>query len=94
MAPQVERSLFGFIFRYSKRDQFLIVPLVLASMALYYMTLDLPKRIINEPNRARVFRARIRPRRSAVRIQAARVSRGYTFDCSTVSLEQLGICSR
>jgi len=55
MAPQVERSLFGFIFRYSKRDQFLIVPLVLMSMALYYMTLDLPKRIINEPIQGKSF---------------------------------------
>jgi len=51
----VERNLFGFIFRYSKRDQFLIVPLVLASMAVYYLTLDLPKRIINEPIQGKIF---------------------------------------
>ncbi len=44
----MERSLFGFIIRYSKRDQLLIVPLVVATMLVYYLTLDLPKTIINE----------------------------------------------
>src|SRR6201988_1222228 len=45
---QVERSLFGFIIRYSKRDQLMIVPLVLATMVVYYLSLDLPKTIINQ----------------------------------------------
>src|SRR2546421_4541530 len=44
----LERSLFGFIIRYSKRDQLLIVPLVIASMVVYYLSLDLPKTIINQ----------------------------------------------
>jgi putative ABC transport system ATP-binding protein len=44
----VDRSLFGFIIRYSRRDQLLIVPLVLATMVVYYLSLDLPKTIINE----------------------------------------------
>src|SRR5260221_3361530 len=44
----MDRSLFGFIIRYSKRDQLLIVPLVVASMLVYYLTLDLPKTIINK----------------------------------------------
>src|ERR671939_200231 len=44
----MERSLFGFIIRYSKRDQLLIVPLVVASMVVYYLSLDLPKTIINQ----------------------------------------------
>src|SRR5215470_4783955 len=44
----MERSLFGFILRYSKRDQMLIVPLVIASMVVYYLSLDLPKTIINQ----------------------------------------------
>jgi putative ABC transport system ATP-binding protein len=44
----VERSLFGFILRYSKRDQLLIVPLVLGTMVVYYLSLDLPKTIINK----------------------------------------------
>ena len=45
---RLERSLFGFIIRYSKRDQLTIVPLVLATMVVYYLSLDLPKTIINE----------------------------------------------
>jgi len=44
----VERSLFGFIIRYSKRDQLRIVPFVLLTMVVYYASLDLPKTIINE----------------------------------------------
>jgi putative ABC transport system ATP-binding protein len=44
----VERSLFGFILRYSRRDQLRIVPFVLATMVVYYASLDLPKTIINE----------------------------------------------
>src|SRR3982751_6079944 len=44
----MDRSLFRFIIRYSKRDQLLVVPLVLASMVVYYLSLDLPKTIINQ----------------------------------------------
>jgi putative ABC transport system ATP-binding protein len=44
----VDRSLFRFIIRYSKRDQLLIVPLVIGTMVVYYLSLDLPKTIINE----------------------------------------------
>lgn len=51
----MEHSLFRFILRYSRRDQLLIVPLVVASMLLYYLTLDLPKTIINEPIQGKRF---------------------------------------
>ena len=44
----MDRSLFGFIIRYSKRDQLRIVPFVLLTMVVYYASLDLPKTIINE----------------------------------------------
>src|SRR5215213_2068897 len=44
----MDRSVFGFIIRYSKRDQLLIVPLVVATMVVYYLSLDLPKTIINQ----------------------------------------------
>ncbi|HJV09996.1 MAG TPA: hypothetical protein VJ690_00695, partial [Burkholderiales bacterium] len=44
----MERSLFGFILRHSKRDQLRVVPFVLATMVVYYLSLDLPKTIINE----------------------------------------------
>ena len=51
----MERSLFGFIIRYSKRDQLLIVPLVLASMVVYFLSLDLPKTIINQAIQGKSF---------------------------------------
>jgi putative ABC transport system ATP-binding protein len=51
----VERSLFGFIFKYSKREQLMIVPLVVASMLIYFQMLDLPKAIINEAIQGRRF---------------------------------------
>ena len=44
----MDRSLFGFILRYSKREQLAIVPLVLLTMVVYYFSLDLPKTIINQ----------------------------------------------
>ena len=44
----MEHSLFGFILRYSKREQIAIVPLVVASMVVYFFSLDLPKTIIND----------------------------------------------
>src|SRR5256885_10987923 len=44
----MERSLFRFIIQFSKRDQLLVVPLVLASMVVYYLSVDLPKTIINQ----------------------------------------------
>src|SRR5205085_291113 len=44
----MERSLFRFIIQFSKRDQLLVVPLVVASMVVYYLSLDLPKTIINQ----------------------------------------------
>ena len=51
----MERNLFGFIIRHCKREQLLIVPLVLASMAVYYLSLNLPKTIINEPIQGKSF---------------------------------------
>jgi putative ABC transport system ATP-binding protein len=51
----VERNLFRFIIRYSKRDQLLIVPLVLTSMVVYFLSLDLPKTIINKAIQGKGF---------------------------------------
>ena len=51
----MERGLFGFIFKYSKREQLLIVPLVVLSMLFYYASLDLPKTIINQPIQGKGF---------------------------------------
>ncbi len=51
----MERGLFGFIWRYSKREQLLIVPLVIASMVVLFASLDLPKTIVNEPIQGKRF---------------------------------------
>ncbi len=51
----MQRSLFGFILKYSKREQLLIIPLVVLSMVFYYASLDLPKMIINEPIQGKGF---------------------------------------
>ena len=51
----IDRRLFGFILRYSRRDQLLIAPLVLATMVVYFFSLDLPKTIINEAIQGRSF---------------------------------------
>ena len=51
----MERGLFGFIWRYSKREQLLIVPLVVASMVILFASLDLPKTIVNEPIQGKRF---------------------------------------
>lgn len=51
----MERTLFGFIIRYSKRDQLLIVPFVVASMLFYFLSLDLPKTIINQAIQGKSF---------------------------------------
>src|SRR4051812_9636531 len=53
---RVDRSLFRFILRYSKRDQPLIVPLVVATMVVYYLSLDLPKTIINRAIQGTAFK--------------------------------------
>ena len=44
----MERSLISYIWRYSRRDQFVLVIVTLALFPLLYLTLELPKRIIND----------------------------------------------
>jgi putative ABC transport system ATP-binding protein len=51
----MERSLFGFIVRYSKREQLLIAPLVLVSAVVYFLSLDLPKVIVNQAIQGKSF---------------------------------------
>jgi len=51
----MERSLFKFIFRYSRREQLMIVPLVVSSMLIYFSMLDLPKAIINQAIQGKRF---------------------------------------
>ena len=51
----MERGLFGFILRYSKKEQLLILPLVIVFMVVYFASLDLPKTIVNEPIQGKRF---------------------------------------
>ncbi|WP_226579504.1 ABC transporter ATP-binding protein/permease [Acuticoccus sediminis] len=44
----MERNLFGFIWRYSKRQQIVILALTVCSFPILYMTLELPKWIVND----------------------------------------------
>lgn len=44
----IERSLFAFIWKYSKRDQFILLLVTASLFPLLYLTLELPKRIIND----------------------------------------------
>ncbi|MGB3243016.1 MAG: ABC transporter transmembrane domain-containing protein [Sulfitobacter sp.] len=45
---KIERSLFAFIWKYSRRDQLLLLFVTLTLFPLLYLTLELPKRIIND----------------------------------------------
>ena len=44
----MEKSLFQFIWKYSKRDQFVLVAVTLLTFPILYVSLELPKRIIND----------------------------------------------
>ena len=44
----MERTLFGFIWRYSKRQQIIILAMTVLSFPILYMTLELPKWIVND----------------------------------------------
>ncbi|HEX2136485.1 MAG TPA: ABC transporter transmembrane domain-containing protein [Microvirga sp.] len=51
----MDRSLFRYIWRHSKRDQLIICAVVLASLPYYFASLDLPRRIVNEAIQGRAF---------------------------------------
>src|ERR687883_34205 len=51
----MDKSLFRYIWRHSKRDQLIIFLVVLASLPFYFASLDLPKRIVNEAIQGRSF---------------------------------------
>ena len=44
----MERTIFGFIWKYSRRDQFMLLGLTLVTFPFLYASLELPKRIIND----------------------------------------------
>ncbi|MEJ2014185.1 MAG: hypothetical protein P8X61_00905 [Limibacillus sp.] len=45
---QLETSLFRYIWRNSKKEQIVILAMVLISLPFYYISLDLPKQIVND----------------------------------------------
>lgn len=47
-AEPIERTIFSFIWKFSKRDQLILLLVTLALFPLQYLTLELPKRIIND----------------------------------------------
>ena len=51
----MEKSLFRYIWRHSRRDQLIICAVVLASLPFYFASLDLPRRIVNEAIQGRAF---------------------------------------
>lgn len=53
----MEKSLFRYIWTHSKRDQLIICAVVLASQPFYFLSLDLPRRIVNEAIQGEAFRA-------------------------------------
>ncbi|MEM8577066.1 MAG: ABC transporter transmembrane domain-containing protein [Pseudomonadota bacterium] len=44
----MDRTIFGFIWKHSKRDQLILLAVTLTLFPLLYLTLELPKRIIND----------------------------------------------
>ena len=49
------KSLFRYVWRHSKRDQLTIFAVVLVSLPFYYISLDLPRKIVNEAIQGRAF---------------------------------------
>jgi putative ABC transport system ATP-binding protein len=54
-SPELDQSLFRFVWRHSRRDQITILLIVLASLPLYFLSLDIPKTIVNEAIQGRAF---------------------------------------
>jgi hypothetical protein len=44
----MDRSLFAFIWKYSKREQLVLLAVTFFTFPFLYATLELPKRIIND----------------------------------------------
>lgn len=64
-SDDIERSLFRFIWKHSKRDQLILLAVTMTLFPLLYLTLELPKRIIND----------------AIGSQTATIEKyGFTFD--------------
>jgi putative ABC transport system ATP-binding protein len=51
----MERNLFRYVWQHSRRDQLVILMIVLAGLPFYFWSLDLPKRIVNEAIQGRAY---------------------------------------
>jgi putative ABC transport system ATP-binding protein len=51
----LDQNFFRFVWRFSRRDQLAILAVVLLSLPLYFLSLDLPKTIVNEAIQGRAF---------------------------------------
>lgn len=51
----MDKNLFRYIWRHSRRDQLIVCAVVLASLPFYFLSLDLPRRIVNEAIQGRAF---------------------------------------
>ncbi|WP_442041007.1 ABC transporter transmembrane domain-containing protein [Microvirga sp. 2MCAF35] len=52
----MEKSLFRYIWTHSRRDQLIVCAVVLASLPFYFMSLDLPRQIVNQAIQGEAFR--------------------------------------
>ncbi|WP_395759954.1 ABC transporter transmembrane domain-containing protein [Candidatus Raskinella chloraquaticus] len=53
---EIDPRLFRYIWRYSRRDQLVILVLILLQLPFFFATLELPKRIVNEGIQGGAFR--------------------------------------
>src|SRR5688572_24585012 len=51
----MDLNIFRYTWRYSRREQIWLLIVVLISLPFYFLSLDLPKRIINEPIQGQGF---------------------------------------
>src|SRR3954451_5763575 len=51
----MDKSLFRYIWTHSRRDQLIVCGVVLASQPFYFMSLDLPRQIVNEAIQGKAF---------------------------------------
>lgn len=51
----MEPNIFRYIWRHSRREQIAILLLILASLPFYWLSLDIPKRIVNEALQGKAF---------------------------------------
>ena len=51
----MDKSLFGFVWKNSRREQIGILLLIVVSLPFYWVSLEIPKRIVNEALQGRAF---------------------------------------